>query len=50
MQDEASQKLDPQCLEALTTAHRKESPGTGLRDLARAVNDPVVSNPKEAFV
>ena len=51
LQSEAIQKLDPRCLEALTTAHRRgESSGSGLAELARAVSNPVISNPKEAFV
>jgi putative nucleotidyltransferase with HDIG domain len=51
MQSEASQKLDARCLEALTTAHRQgDSSGFDLAELARAVSNPVISNPKEAFV
>jgi putative nucleotidyltransferase with HDIG domain len=51
MRSEASQKIDAQCLEALTTAYRKgDSSGSGLAELARAVSNPVVNNPKEAFV
>jgi putative nucleotidyltransferase with HDIG domain len=51
MQGEAVQKLDPQCFEALTAAHRQgDSSGSGLTELARAVGNPVISKPKETLV
>jgi len=50
MQAEAVQKLDPRCLEALMNAHPHGDSGSSLSSLARAVNNPVVSKPKETLV
>ena len=50
MQHDAPTKLDPQCMEALLTAHRKhESASSGVLDLAHAVGHHIIPTPKEVF-
>ena len=50
MQGEATKKIDAECLEALTAAHRnRESSDCGLMELKQAVCNPTIPNSKEAF-
>lgn len=49
MQSEGTQKLDARCLDALITVQRQSS-GPDLKELAQAVNHPVITIPKETLV
>lgn len=51
MQSESVDKLDAQCFEALTSAHRKKEPSdSGLNALARAVSPAVTPTSQETLV